>query len=200
MLSDGENSNYLDASDEEILVNAEKLMRNNATFQSLNFLDKLSEGVNSPSNGAKHSGKRKMRSLKSCNFDAKQKSDSTRSNRKSSISIGEKLPSTDALDMQTVIVHNGNVEIQNFRAQDLKMELKRPTKENAFSLKIQSLEIQDDSTNQTEDLQKRGKNMQLPNSVSLELELEPDFMPQTNFPEEPQSPTKGAPKFFKNMT
>jgi len=123
MLSDGENSNYLDASDEEILVNAEKLMRNNATFQSLNFLDKLSEGVNSPSNGAKHSGKRKM-------------TDSTRSNRKSSISIGEKLPSTDALDMQTVIEHDGNVEIQNFRAQDLKMELKRPSKENGFSLKI----------------------------------------------------------------
>lgn len=50
MLSDGEQSNYFDSSDEEILVNAEKLMKNNLAFGSVNFLDKISESVNSPTN------------------------------------------------------------------------------------------------------------------------------------------------------
>ena len=71
MLSDGEQSNYLDSSDEEILVNAEKLMKTNPKFGSVNFLDKVSESVVSPKNALKQSGKRKMRSLKSYNLDAK---------------------------------------------------------------------------------------------------------------------------------
>lgn len=109
------------------------------------------------------------------------------------------MPSTEAFDKNMTLEKRAKNDVMNFGEEESKLDTKRPPKDNAFSLKVQSLEIQDNFDQNLDESQTRTKTHPLANSVSLELELQPQLESKMDFSEEPLSPTKGAPKFFKNL-
>ena len=109
------------------------------------------------------------------------------------------MPSTEAFDKNMTLEKRAKNDVMNFGEEVSKLDTKRPPKDNAFSLKVQSLEIQDNFDQNLDESQTRTKTHPLANSVSLELELQPQLESKMDFSEEPLSPTKGAPKFFKNL-